>query len=110
MLDAVVDYTARRFRYAMVMPNLVPPITSTATAAEYRDRILAAAGDHSLFNPLITLYCSHDIDLDDLRSGIESGVIGAVKYYPAGATTNSEAGGTSLLEYSPVFELSLIHI
>ena len=71
MLDAVVDYTARRFRYAMVMPNLVPPITSTATAAEYRDRILAAAGDHSLFNPLITLYCSHDIDLDDLRSGIE---------------------------------------
>ena len=105
MLDAVVDYTARRFRYAMVMPNLVPPITSTATAGEYRDRILAAAGDHSLFNPLITLYCSHDIDLDDLRSGIDMGVIGAVKYYPAGATTNSEAGGKSLLEYSPVFEV-----
>ena len=105
MLDAVVDYTARRFRYAMVMPNLVPPITSVAAASQYRTRILAAAGDHDLFNPMITMYCSHDIDLADLRGGIESGVIGAVKYYPAGATTNSEAGGTSLLEYSSVFEV-----
>ena len=105
MLDAVVDYTARRFRYAMVMPNLVPPVTSTAAAASYRGRILAAAGEHDLFNPLITLYCSHDIDLDDLRNGIESGVVGAVKYYPAGATTNSDAGGTSLLEYASIFEV-----
>ena len=105
MLEAVVDYTARRFRHAMVMPNLVPPITSTAAAIEYRDRILSAAGDQGAFAPWITMYCSHDIDLADLREGIESGVVGAVKYYPAGATTNSEAGGTSLLEYSKVFEV-----
>lgn len=105
MLEAVVDYTARRFRYAMVMPNLMPPVTSSSAAAEYRDRILRAAGDHEGFNPWITMYCSHDIDLDDLRAGIDSGVVGAVKYYPAGATTNSEAGGTSLLEYSSVFEV-----
>jgi len=103
MLDAVVDYTARRFRYAMVMPNLMPPITSTATASAYRERILSAATDPGQFNPLIALYCSPAIDTADLREGIGSGVIGAVKYYPAGATTNSDAGGTSLLDFEDVF-------
>ena len=121
MLHAVVEYTARRFRYAMVMPNLVPPITTTAAANAYRDRIMAALGsgsdddsaltqpgaadNTSNFNPLITLYCSHDIDGSDLRAGIESGVVGAVKYYPAGATTNSESGGTSLLDYEDLFDI-----
>lgn len=114
MLDAVVDYTARRFRFAMVMPNLIPPITSTAAASAYRDRILAACDDSgesgeapesATFTPLITLYCSPDIDFDDLRLGIESGVVGAVKYYPAGATTNSESGGTSLLNFTKLFEV-----
>ena len=105
MLEAVVDYTARRFRYAMVMPNLIPPITSTAAASAYRDRILAAAGEYEAFTPLITMYCSPEIDFADLRHGIESGVVGAVKYYPAGATTNSESGGTSLLEFAKLFEV-----
>jgi len=103
MLNAVVDYTARRFRYAMVMPNLAPPIISTAAASAYRDRILAATSVQGQFTPLITLYCSPEVDLADLRDGIESGVIGAVKYYPAGATTNSDAGGTSLLHFEELF-------
>lgn len=103
MLDAVVGYTAERFRYAMVMPNLAPPITSTAEASAYRDRILSAAGERSDFHPLITLYCSPLVDLDDLRHGIESGIVGAVKYYPAGATTNSDAGGTSLMDFNELF-------
>ena len=106
MLEAVVGYTARRFRYAMVMPNLVPPIISTATATTYRDQILAAAPDDATdFRPVMAVYCSPDVDPADLRSGIEQGVIAAVKYYPAGATTNSEAGGTSLKAFSALYEV-----
>ncbi len=104
MLNAVVGYTARRFRYAMVMPNVMPPITTTATAAAYRNKILEAAPEGTdSFRPVMALYCSPLIDLDDLRAGIESGVIAAVKYYPAGATTNSDAGGTSLAAFHDLF-------
>ncbi|MEM7287265.1 MAG: dihydroorotase [Actinomycetota bacterium] len=105
MLEAVVEYTARRFRYAMVMPNLVPPITDTAAAAAYRARILehAPAGAPD-FRPLIAMYCSPLIDIPDLRVGIADGIIAAVKYYPAGATTNSEAGGTGLMQFVDLFE------
>jgi len=106
MLDAVVGYTARRFRYAMVMPNLSPPITSTAHAEAYRDRIVASAPEDAHdFRPVMALYCSPEIDLADLRSGISDGVVAAVKYYPAGATTNSESGGTSLLAFRDLFEV-----
>ena len=105
MMAAVVDYTATRFRYAMVMPNLVPPITSSAAAIEYRSRILEHAAAEADFRPWITLYCSPAVDLADLRHGIESDVVGAVKYYPAGATTNSAAGGTSLAAFRPLYEV-----
>lgn len=106
MLSAVVGYTARRFRYAMVMPNLMPPITSTADATAYRDRILAHAPDDAIdFRPVMAMYCSPAVDLGDLRAGIDDGVIAAVKYYPAGATTNSEAGGSSLAAFSELFEV-----
>ena len=106
MLEAVVSYTARRFRFAMVMPNLVPPIISTETAATYRNQILAAAGtDTPDFSPVMAIYCSPLVDADDLRSGIEQGVIAAVKYYPAGATTNSDAGGTSLMDFGHLYEV-----
>ena len=105
MLDAVVGYTARRFRYSMVMPNLVPPLTSVAAATEYRDRILAAAPDGPDFRPVMALYCSADVDLSDLRSGIAAGVVAAVKYYPAGATTNSEAGASSMTDLMPLYEV-----
>lgn len=105
MLDAVVGYTARRFRYAMVMPNVMPPVTTTAQAAAYRDRILASAPSDAIdFRPVMALYCSDAIDVQDLRAGIADGVIAAVKYYPAGATTNSEAGGTSLLAFRELFD------
>ncbi len=106
MLDAVVGYTARRFRYAMVMPNLMPPVVSTDGAAEYRDRILAAAPADSLdFRPVMAIYCSPLVDPVDLKAGIDDGVIGAMKYYPAGATTNSAAGGTSLADFAALFEI-----
>lgn len=106
MLNAVVGYTARRFRYAMVMPNVMPPITTTAAADAYQQKILAAAPDGTeSFRPVMALYCSPRIDLDDLRSGIDAGVVAAVKYYPAGATTNSDAGGTSLAAFHDLFEV-----
>lgn len=104
MLDAVVGYTERRFRYAMVMPNLVPPITNTAAAVAYRSKILERASGNYDFRPLIALYCSPEVDHADLRAGIDDAVIGGVKYYPAGATTNSEAGGTGLAQFMDLFE------
>lgn len=100
MLDAVVDHTAQWFRYALVMPNLTPPVTSTAEAQAYRARILDAASVGSdTFVPQMTLYLTPTIDVDDLVTGFEAGVIGGVKFYPAGATTNSDAGGTNLLDF-----------
>lgn len=106
MLAAVVGYTARRYRYAMVMPNLMPPVVSTAQAAAYRARIMRHAPDDAPdFRPLMTLYCSPHLDLADLRSGVSEGIVRAVKYYPAGATTNSEAGGTGLANFIDVFEV-----
>ena len=79
MLAAVVGYTARRFRYAMVMPNLVPPVTSTSAAAAYRERIMAHAPDDAVdFRPVMALYCSPLVDTDDLRAGIADAVVAAV--------------------------------
>lgn len=106
MLAAVVGYTARRFRHAMVMPNLAGPITSTAAAAAYRQRILAHAPDEAAdFRPLMTLYCSDQVDLADLRAGLADDVVHAVKYYPAGATTNSAAGGSAMADFMDLYEV-----
>lgn len=106
MLDAVVGYTARRFRYAMVMPNLASPLVSVASAESYLERIMAATPvDAPDFRPLLTLYCSPKLELADLRQGLENGTITAIKYYPAGATTNSAAGGTSMSAFMDVYEL-----
>lgn len=105
MLDAVVDHTAQWFRYALVMPNLTPPIVSVDQAVAYRDRILAAVsavGGH--FEPLMTLYLTADLAPAEVRAGWETGSVAGVKFYPAGATTNSEAGGTSLLQFADVLE------
>ncbi|MCP5027098.1 MAG: dihydroorotase [Actinomycetia bacterium] len=104
MLEAVIGYTARRFRYALVMPNLRPPIDSTRAARQYRDRILGAVvGDHD-FRPVMALYLTADVDLADLGAGVDDGVVAGVKYYPAGATTNSEGGGSSLADFRPLLE------
>ncbi len=106
MLDAVAPYTASTFRHAVVMPNLRPPVTSTAAAAAYRDRILAAAGPDARadFTPVMVLYLNDDLDVADMLAGAADGVVFGAKYYPAGATTNSAAGGSSLLGFRSTLE------
>jgi dihydroorotase len=95
-LAAVVGATARVFGRAIVMPNLRPPVTTVAAALAYRDRILAAAGTSTRFVPLMTLYLTDNTPAHEIAAAKASGAIAAVKAYPAGATTHSEAGVTSL--------------
>jgi len=101
-LAAVVGATARAFGRAIVMPNLKPPVTTVAAAAQYRDRILAALPDRSRFSPLMTLYLTDNTPPDEIVRAKESGFVHAVKYYPAGATTNSDSGVTDLARVYPV--------
>ena len=105
MLAAVVGATSRQFRRAIVMPNLVPPVRESADAARYRDAILAALPPGQKFDPLMTLYLTEETDPEDLRRGVEAGLVTAVKLYPAGATTNSDAGVRNLRVLDPVFEM-----
>ncbi len=92
MLQAVLPETARHFARAIIMPNLVPPVVTGDQAAAYRDRILAALPDGMAFEPLMTLYLTEDTDPDDVAAAHASGLVKAVKLYPAGATTNSASG------------------
>jgi dihydroorotase len=103
MLRAVVGHTARQFARAIVMPNLRPPITTSAAARAYRERIQAAAGD-SGFTPLMTAYLTDDIDADEIARGFEQGVFTACKLYPANATTNAEHGVTAIAKIHRVLE------
>jgi len=96
ILAAVVGYTARQFARAIVMPNLTPPVVTTAEIAAYRERILAALPAGPRFTPLMTAYLTDNIDPDDLAQGHAEGVITAAKLYPAGATTNSDRGVTDI--------------
>ncbi|HEX4885708.1 MAG TPA: dihydroorotase [Casimicrobiaceae bacterium] len=95
-LAAVVGATAGVFGRAIVMPNLKPPVTTVAAAAAYRDRIRAALPADSAFEPLMTLYLTDNTAPDEIVRARRSGFVHAVKYYPAGATTNSDAGVTSI--------------
>ena len=95
-LKAVLPHTAAQFGRAIVMPNLKPPVTTTALAAAYRERILAARPAASDFEPLMTLYLTDSTSADEIRRAKESGFVHAVKLYPAGATTNSDSGVTDL--------------
>jgi len=104
MLARTVADTARCFARAIVMPNLVPPVTTVAAAADYRQRILAAAPEGSEFEPLMTLYLTERTTAEEIRTAADSGYVHAVKYYPAGATTNSESGVTDFRRAYPVFE------
>ena len=104
MLQAVLPETARHFARAIIMPNLVPPVTNAAEAAEYRDRILSAKPRGSDFRPLMTLYLTEDTDVRDLRAAAEIGLITAVKLYPAGATTNSASGVRDFSKVQRVLE------
>ena len=92
MLRSVLPETTRDFARAVIMPNLVPPVVTGVQAAAYRDRILAARPEGADFTPLMTLYLTEDTDPDDLAAAHSSGLITAVKLYPAGATTNSASG------------------
>ncbi|MGB0507158.1 MAG: dihydroorotase [Pikeienuella sp.] len=92
MLAGIAPESARDFGRAIIMPNLVPPVVSSADAAAYRDRILAALPEGSDFEPLMTLYLTEETDPADVVAAAKSGLIKAVKLYPAGATTNSQSG------------------
>ncbi len=104
MLAAVVPATAHVFGRAIVMPNLKPPVRTVADAHAYRDRILAALPKGSRFEPLMTLYLTETTTTDDIRQAAESDFVHAVKYYPAGATTNSDSGVRDLEHVYPVIE------
>ncbi|MEO0317917.1 MAG: dihydroorotase [Pseudomonadota bacterium] len=96
VLADVVPHTARQFGRAIVMPNLKPPVTTTAMAADYRARILAAVPQGVAFEPLMVLYLTDNTSGDEIRRAVASGFVHGVKLYPAGATTNSDAGVTDL--------------
>ena len=104
MLRAVLPWTARDFARAIIMPNLVPPVVTGARAAAYRDRILAALPDGAAFEPLMTLYLTEDTDPEDVAAAHASGLVKAVKLYPAGATTNSASGVTNFDTVRPTLE------
>ncbi|MFM8737596.1 MAG: amidohydrolase family protein, partial [Betaproteobacteria bacterium] len=89
----VVPHTARQFARAIVMPNLKPPVTTAAQAVAYRQRIEAAVPEGLRFTPLMTLYLTDNMPPDEIKRAKDAGVV-ALKLYPAGATTNSDAGVT----------------
>ena len=95
-MQSVLPDTAKQFARAIVMPNLRPPVTTTALAQEYRTRILAALPAGMSFEPLMTLYLTDNTSAEEIRRAKQSGIVHAVKLYPAGATTNSDAGVTDL--------------
>jgi len=102
VLAAVLPDTARQFARAIVMPNLKPPVTTVDQAGAYRDRILAALPEGVSFEPLMTLYLTDLTAPAEIGRAKASGTVHAVKYYPAGATTNSENGVTDLQRVYPV--------
>ena len=95
-LAAVIPHTARQFARAIIMPNLQPPVTTTAQALAYRQRILAALPAGADFAPLMTLYLTDNTSAAEVSRAKDSGQVFAFKYYPAGATTNSDAGVTDI--------------
>jgi dihydroorotase len=106
-LRSVVAASARQFARAIVMPNLKPPVTTTAQAQSYRDRIVAALPEGSDFEPLMTLYLTEQTSADEIARAKASGVVRAIKLYPAGATTHSEAGVSDLRKVYPTLEAML---
>lgn len=100
-LRAVLPDTARQFARAIVMPNLKPPVTTTELARAYRERILAALPAGAVFEPLMTLYLTDRTGPEEITRAKDSGFVHAVKYYPAGATTNSDSGVTKMSNVFP---------
>lgn len=104
MLRQVIQDSARVFGRAIIMPNLQPPVRTVADARTYRERILQALPANSSFRPLMTLYLTESTTAEDIRQAVESGIVHAVKYYPAGATTHSDAGVRDLARVNAVLE------
>lgn len=104
VLEAVLPHTAAHFGRAIIMPNLVPPVVTSADAAAYRERILATLPEGSGFKPLMTLYLTETTQAADVESGFRDSVVKAVKLYPAGATTNSQSGVRNIEAVYPVLE------
>jgi len=104
MLAAVAGYTARQFGRAIIMPNLMPPVTSVKAAQDYRAHIMAAVDPALSFTPLMTCYLTDTIDAGEIERGFESGVFTACKLYPAGATTNSDNGVTDIANITAALE------
>ena len=104
MMRGVVQHTALQFGRAIIMPNLKPPVTTTSQAIAYRQQILDALPAGSRFEPLMVLYLTNDTAADEIRRARDSGVVHAVKLYPAGATTNSAAGVSDLGKCMSVLE------
>ena len=103
-LSAVLPHTARQFGRAIIMPNLRPPVTTTKQAMEYRDRIRANIPEGVQFEPMMTLYLTDNLPADEIKRAKEAGVV-AVKLYPAGATTNSDAGVTDIRKTHATLEM-----
>ncbi len=104
LMQSVLPDTARQFARAIVMPNLRPPVASVEQAQAYRTRILAALPSGSKFEPLMTLYLTDNTSAQEIRRAKQSGMVHAVKLYPAGATTNSDAGVTDIRKAYPALE------
>jgi len=96
VMASVIGFTARQFGRAIIMPNLKTPVTTTAEAQSYRDRILSALPENNSFQPLMTLYLTDNTPAEEIKKAKDSGNIHAVKLYPAGATTNADSGVTDL--------------
>ncbi len=103
VLERTVSDAAAQFSRAIVMPNLVPPVVNTQQARAYRERILAARPASSAFEPLMVLYLTDNTSAEDIIEAHESGLVKAVKLYPAGATTNSDSGVTDIMQRAEVF-------
>ena len=103
-LKAVLPHTAQQFARAIIMPNLKPPVRTVAEARAYRDRILAAIPAGQNFEPLMTLYLTDNTSPEDIFAAKDAQFVKAVKYYPAGATTNSDSGVTDIRKCDRVFE------
>lgn len=104
MLHAVLPHTTAHFARAIIMPNLVPPVVTGAQATAYRERIMNALPEGADFTPLMTLYLTEDTDADDVAAAHASGLVTAVKLYPAGATTNSASGVADFGKVAHVLE------
>jgi dihydroorotase len=103
-LKSVIGHSATQFRRAIIMPNLRPPVTTTRQAAAYHQRISALIPADSGFEPLMTLYLTDNTSPDEIKKARESGIVHAIKLYPAGATTNSDAGVTDIAKCMKTLE------